>query len=57
LRRNLRQFECVAAVGDEAGQARQREVLVGGRGSFSVQGQVDGDAPALAVEFFDHVPP
>src|ERR1019366_7666195 len=43
--------------GDEAGQARQREILVGGRGSLPVQRQVDRHAAALAVELVDHVPP
>ena len=51
------QPERVAEAGDEAGQARQREVLVGRCGSLPVQRQVDGHAAALAVELADHVPP
>ena len=51
------QLERVAAVGDEAGQSGQREVLVGRGRGVAVQRQVDGHAPALAVELADHVPP
>ncbi len=51
------QVEGVAAVFDEAGQAGQGEVLVRGGRGMAVQRQVQGDAPALAVQLGDDVPP
>src|SRR5215469_7318602 len=47
----------VAEVGDEAGQARQREVLVSSGRGVPVQRQVDRHAAALAVELVDHMAP
>src|ERR1700732_403487 len=44
------QLESLAELAQEAGESRQREVLVGGGRSLPVQRQVDSYAPALAVE-------
>ncbi len=54
---DIGQLQSVAAVGQESGEARQREILVGGGGSLAVQRKVDRHAPALAVELADHMPP
>ena len=54
---DLGEVERVAAVGDEAGQSRQREVLAGGGGRVPVQRQVERHAAALPADLVDHVPP